>query len=119
MLVAVFVLTAPSRAGTWHELRGIGHGRDLRARGLCDVDAAGVAVVAVADGRASTAGFDFVLGPLTLVRPFVIIGALVAACVVTNEPRVWIVGASAGICMLAMEHVLSRRYAEAWRRLVA
>ncbi|MGN6107118.1 MAG: hypothetical protein ACTHU0_18570 [Kofleriaceae bacterium] len=59
-----------------------------------------------------------VLGPFTLARPLVIVGGLVAGSLATDEPRVWIVAATAGISMLAVERVLARRYADRWRRLV-
>lgn len=59
-----------------------------------------------------------VLGPLTLLRPLVIIGGLVWAAARSAEPRVWLVAASAGISMLAFERVLGRRHARAWMRLV-
>jgi hypothetical protein len=59
-----------------------------------------------------------VLGPLTLLRPLVIVGGLTWAAARSPEPRVWLVAASAGISMLAFEHVLGRRYSRAWMRLV-
>jgi hypothetical protein len=59
-----------------------------------------------------------VLGPLTLVRPLVIVGGLLFAVVVTSSWRVWLAGTVAGASMLAVEQVLGRGYVDRWRRLV-
>lgn len=59
-----------------------------------------------------------VLGPLTLLRPFVIAGGLVLACAGTSEPRVWIAAIAAGLTMLSFEHVIGRLHATRWKRLV-
>ena len=59
-----------------------------------------------------------VLGPLTLLRPFVVAGGLLFAAAGASTWRVWLVAAVAGTSMLAFEHVLGRRYADRWRRLV-
>jgi hypothetical protein len=58
-----------------------------------------------------------VLGPLTLLRPLVIVGGLAWAAVRSSEPRVWILAAIAGIFMLSAERLLGRPYRERWRRL--
>jgi len=118
-LVAVLVLTAPSRIATWHELVASGTIATYVLGGFATLTLLALLLWLSPIVEHRLLASILVLGPLTLVRPFVIIGALIAACVVTQESRVWIVGASAGLCMLAMEHVLSRRYAERWRRLVA
>lgn len=118
-LVALLVVTAPSHGATWHELVASGTVATYVVGGFATVTLLALLLWLSPVVEHRLLATILVLGPLTLVRPFVIIGALVAACVVTREPRVWIVGASAAICMLAMERVLARRYAERWRRLVA
>ncbi len=117
-LAAILVVTAPSRNASWLELVAAGTVATyvLGAFATLTLLALLLWLSPIVEYRLLAS--ILVLGPLTLVRPFVIIGALVAACVVADEPRVWIVGASAGISMLAAEHVLARRYAERWRRLV-
>jgi hypothetical protein len=117
-LAAVLVLTAPSPSTTWLELVAAGAVATyvLGAFATLTLLALLLWLSPIVEYRLLAS--ILVLGPLTLVRPFVILGALLAACFVTHEPRVWIVAASAGTCMLAMEHVLARRYAERWRRLV-
>jgi hypothetical protein len=58
-----------------------------------------------------------VLGPLTLLRPLVIIGGLAVASAGTTEPRVWLVAALSGVTMLAAEKWLGRHYRERWKTL--
>lgn len=60
-----------------------------------------------------------VLGPLTLLRPLVIVGGLAAACVVVPDLRVWIAAACACVSMLAFEPVIGRFHARRWRVLAA
>jgi hypothetical protein len=60
-----------------------------------------------------------VLGPLTLVRPYVIVAGLVLACLQTTEPRVWVIALVAGIAMLGYEHAAGLAYRGLWRRLVS
>jgi lysylphosphatidylglycerol synthetase-like protein (DUF2156 family) len=117
-LVTLLVLTAPSRHATWHELVTSGTVATYVLGGFATLTLLALLLWLSPVVEHRLLASILVLGPLTLVRPFVIIGALVAACLVTTDPRVWIVGASAGICMLAMERALARRYAERWRRLV-
>jgi hypothetical protein len=59
-----------------------------------------------------------VLGPLTLVRPLVIVGGLLFAVAGASSWRVWLAGTVAGASMLAVEQVLGRGYVDRWRRLV-
>jgi hypothetical protein len=58
-----------------------------------------------------------VLGPLTLLRPIVIVGGLAAAVATSRDPRVWLVAILAGASMLALEWHLGRRHVTRWRRL--
>lgn len=59
-----------------------------------------------------------VLGPLTLVRPIVILAGLGIAAAQGREPRVWILAVLAGVTMLGIESLLGRPHAAKWRRLV-
>lgn len=59
-----------------------------------------------------------VLGPLTLLRPLVIVGGLVAVCVAVPDPRVIASAAIAAITMLAFERITGRAHAQRWRALV-
>jgi hypothetical protein len=59
-----------------------------------------------------------VLGPLTLLRPLVIIGGLVAAGIAVGDLRVWIAAAFASTSMLLFEPLIGRLHASRWRRLV-
>jgi hypothetical protein len=57
------------------------------------------------------------LGPLPLIRPFVIVGLLYAVAGVASW-RVWLAGLSAGVSIIVVEFVLGRAYRGRWRRLV-
>lgn len=59
-----------------------------------------------------------VLGPLTLIRPLIIIGGLAAVCLATPDVRVIVAAVIACVTMLTFEHVVGRAHAERWRRLV-
>lgn len=59
-----------------------------------------------------------VLGPLTLIRPLIIVGGLAAVCIAIPDVRVIVTAVIAGATMLAFEHLVGRTYAERWRRLV-
>jgi hypothetical protein len=59
-----------------------------------------------------------VLGPLTLIRPLVIVAGLVYASLGAHDWRVWLVAAVAGASMLGIERVLGARYRPRWQRLV-
>jgi hypothetical protein len=59
-----------------------------------------------------------VLGPFTLVRPFVIAGGLAIAAASSSEPRVWIAACVAAITMLSFERFAGRAYAGRWRALL-
>ncbi len=51
-----------------------------------------------------------VLGPLTLLRPLVIVGGLLLAVAGSPNWRVWLAGIAAGVSMIGIEHVLGRGY---------
>ncbi|MFT3697105.1 MAG: hypothetical protein QM831_28440 [Kofleriaceae bacterium] len=59
-----------------------------------------------------------VLGPLTMLRPLVIIAGLIAAAAVSRDPRVWFVAALGGASLLSLERILGRRHVDRWRRFV-
>jgi hypothetical protein len=59
-----------------------------------------------------------VLGPLTLIRPLVIVGGLLFAVAGAASWRVWLAGVAAGASMIGIEFVLGRAYRGRWRRLV-
>jgi hypothetical protein len=59
-----------------------------------------------------------VLGPLTLIRPWVIIGGLLYVVTRTPDPRVWVAATAAGASMLALEHVLGRAHYQQWQQLL-
>jgi hypothetical protein len=117
-LVAVLVLTASSSDETWGTL--------THAAELC-------VWIFGAFATLTLAAFAFwfspveeyrllstviVLGPLTLIRPVIIIGGLAAVCMSLPEPRVIVAAAFACISMLSFEHLVGRSHAERWRRLV-
>jgi hypothetical protein len=116
--VAVLAATAPDPATTWNDL--------LRAGARCIVVFGSFATVTLL-----AIGFWFapvwelrllptllVLGPLTLVRHWVIAGGLLYAVLGTSNPRVLIVATVAGVSMLGLEPALGRAHAERWRRLL-
>jgi hypothetical protein len=59
-----------------------------------------------------------VLGPLTLIRPYVIVAALAVAAIGSSGPRVWIVALLGGVSMIGLEHVAGRAHTRNWRRLI-
>jgi len=59
-----------------------------------------------------------VLGPLTLIRPLVVVGGLLYAVAGSASWRVWLAGVAAGASMIGIEHVLGRRYRRRWQRLL-
>ena len=117
-LVAALVAAASDPAAAWADL--------LRAGGRCvEVFGAFASVVLIAllfwlapVRELRIIPTVTVLGPLTLLRPFVVAGGLLFAAAGASTWRVWLVAAVAGTSMLAFEHVLGRRYADRWRRLV-
>lgn len=59
-----------------------------------------------------------VLGPLTLIRPLVVVGGLGYAVLGSTDWRGWVAAVAAGTSMIGIEFVLGRAYRERWRRLV-
>ena len=118
VFVAVLVASAPDAAGAWRDL--------LRAGRDCVVIFgvfAVLATVAIAFWFAPSRELRLVptllvLGPLTLVRPLVIVSGLTFAAVRNPTTRVLIAALAAAATMLALEHVLGRQHASRWRELI-
>lgn len=70
----------------------------------------------VGDFRALTS--VIVLGPLTLFRPVVIGGGIAVAAAKATDPRVALLGCSAGLSMIFFEHLLGRAHRREWERLL-
>jgi hypothetical protein len=109
-LAAVLVASAPDPAAAW---------RDFLAAGRDCVAVFGafatLTIVAIAFWFAPSRELRLlptllVLGPLTLVRPLVIVSGLAFAAIRTPTPRVWIVTLAAAVSMLALEHLLGSAY---------
>ena len=117
-LAALLVMTAPEPDAVWRDL--------LRAGADCVVvfgAFATLTLIAIAFWLAPLQELRLVptllvLGPLTLIRPFVIVGGLIVAIIRTPSPRVVIAAVVAGVSMLAIEHWLGRPHADRWRRLL-
>jgi hypothetical protein len=117
-LVAGLVATAPRPDAAWHEL--------LRAGAECVAvfgTFATATLVAIAFWLAPASELRLlptllVLGPLTLIRPWVIVGGLLYVVTRTPDPRVWVAATAAGASMLALEHVLGRAHHQQWRQLL-
>ena len=117
-LVAALCVTAPDRAGAWSDL--------LRAGARC-VEVFGafatLTLFAILFWFAPVRELRIVptlvvLGPLTLLRPLVVVGGLLFAVAGSPNWRVWLAGLAAGVSMIGVEHVLGRGYVDRWRRLV-
>ena len=117
-LAALLVATSPDAAATW----------------AAGVDAAGAmlqvyvvysALVLVALALYLLPIGDFrilttviVLGPMTLIRPAVIVAGLVGGVVRAADVRVAVVLACAAATMLTFERIVGRSHAASWRRLL-
>jgi len=118
MLTTMLVASAPDPAGAWQDL--------LRAGEDCVIvfgSFATLTIVAIVFWFAPNRELRLlptllVLGPLTLVRPFVIACGLTWTATRTPTPQVWIAAIAAAVAVLAVEPLLSRDYAERWRHLL-
>jgi hypothetical protein len=117
-LVALLVATAAQPAATW---------QDLQAAGAHAIEV--FAVFATLTLFAILFWFAplrelrilptlLVLGPMTLVRPWIIAGGLAFAAVGASRWQIWIVAATAAVSMISIEHWLGGPHRERWRRLV-
>ncbi|MEO8700314.1 MAG: hypothetical protein ABI867_09735 [Kofleriaceae bacterium] len=118
-IAAALVATAGDPAATWREVVHAGAWCVWIFGGFATVTVAALGFWFVPIAEYRLLASIIVLGPLTLVRPIVIVAGLVIAATRTSEPRVWILAAIAGVSMLGFEHVLGRAHATRWRRLVA
>jgi hypothetical protein len=117
-LAALLVATAPDPAATWQDL--------LRAGRDCVVifgAFATLTIIAIAFWFAPNRELRLVptllvLGPLTLVRPLVIVTGLAFAAIRTPTPRVCAAALAAATTMLALERLLGREHADQWRSLL-
>ena len=118
LLVGALVATAPDAAAAWSDL--------LRAGVRC-VEVFGafatLTLIAILFWFAPVRELRIVptlvvLGPLTLLRPLVIVGGLLFAVAGSSSWRVWVAAIAAGVSMIGIEHVLGRGYVDRWRRLV-
>jgi hypothetical protein len=117
-LVALLVGTAAEPAATWQDLQGAGS----RAMAVFAVFAT-VTLIAILFWFAPSRELRIVptllvLGPLTLVRPWVVVGGLAYAAAGAARWETWIVAAIAGVSMIGIEPWLGRPHRERWRRLV-
>jgi len=118
LLVAALVASAPDPSMAW---------RDLLRAGVRCVEVFGafatLTFVAILFWLAPVRELRIlptlvVLGPLTLLRPLVVVGGLLFAVASAPGWRVWAAGTAAGVSMIGIEHVLGRGYGDRWRRLV-
>ncbi len=119
VLAAVLVASAADPADAWRDL--------LRAGRDCVIvfgAFATLTIVAIAFWFAPHRELRLlptllVLGPLTLVRPLVIVTGLAFAAIRTPTPRVCVMATAAAVTMLTLEHLLAREHAGRWRALLA
>jgi hypothetical protein len=117
-LVGILVATAPQPAVAWASLLQAG----VRCVEVCGAFAT-LTLIAILFWFAPVRELRIVptlvvLGPLTLIRPFVVAGGLLYAVSGTASWRVWAAAVSAGVSMIGIEFVLGRAYCGRWRRLV-
>jgi hypothetical protein len=117
-LAALLVATSPDAAATW--AAGV-----AAADGMLDVYLvyavlvlAALALYLLPIGDFRTLTTVIVLGPMTLVRPAVIVAGLVLGAARAGDGRVAVVVAAAGVTMLLFERLIGRRDATRWRRLL-
>jgi hypothetical protein len=117
-LVAVLVATAPQPADAWPRMLQAGV-RCVEVFGAF----ATATLIAILFWFAPVRELRIVptlvvLGPLTLIRPLVVVGGLLYAVFDAVDWRVWLAGVAAGGSMIGIEFVLGRAYRGRWRRLV-
>jgi hypothetical protein len=117
-LAAALVATSQDRGATWHELVRAGTTCAWVFGSFATATLAAIALWFSPVHEHRLLSLMIVLGPLTLVRPIVIVVGLALGAATTTEPRVWIVAATAALTMLGLERVLGRRHVDSWRALV-
>lgn len=109
-LVALLVYTASDPAAEWARFVAAGTGALAVFAAFATLIAAALALWLVPVHEIRILASITVLGPLTLIRPIILVGGLAWGAAQVNDPRVWIVAAIAAIAMLAFERLVGRRY---------
>lgn len=117
LFVAVLVATADDPQAAWRTFVDAGRTIVLVFAGFAAATTAAVAFWLSPVAETRVLATVIVLGPLTLIRPWVIAAGLAVAVLGTGDPRVAVAAMTAGGSMLALEHWLGRAYADAWRGL--
>ena len=117
-LVGALVTTAGEPAVAWEDLQGAG----ARAIEVFAVFAT-LTLVAILFWFAPFRELRIVptllvLGPMTLIRPWVVIGGLLWAAAGSTRWQTWLVATIAGASTIGMEYWLGGPHRERWRRLV-
>jgi hypothetical protein len=117
-LAAALVASAADPAGAWQEL--LRAGRDCVAvfGTFATLTSIAIAFWFAPSRELRLLPTLLVLGPLTLVRPLVIVSGLAFAAIRTPTPRVWAIALAAAASMLALESLLGRQHASRWRDLL-
>ena len=117
-LAAALVTSAPDPASAWRDL--LQAGRDCVAvfGTFATLTSIAIAFWFAPSRELRLVPTLLVLGPLTLVRPLIIVSGLAFAAVRTPIPRVWMMALAAAASMLALESLLGRHHADRWRGLL-
>jgi hypothetical protein len=117
-LAAALVAAAPDPAGAWRDF--LRAGRDCVAvfGTFATLTSVAIAFWFAPSRELRLVPTLLVLGPLTLVRPLVIVSGLAFAAARTPTPRVYVMALAAAASMLALESLLGRSYAARWRDLL-
>jgi hypothetical protein len=111
LVVGVLVATTPDPAASWAAFERAGSTCVWVFGAFAAATMAAIAFWFSPVPEYRTLATVIVLGPLTLVRPLVIVGGLAVAAAGSDEPRVWIVAIVAGASMLAFERFVGRTLA--------
>jgi hypothetical protein len=116
--VAVLRATASDPDATWRELLASAGDAAVVFGAFAALTLVAIALWFVPVPEVRLVPTLVILGPLTLVRPVVIVGGLAWVAFRSAEPRVWIAAVAAAVSMLAVEALLARAYTNAWRKLI-
>lgn len=117
-VAAVLVATSADPGATWAEFLRAGTTCAWIFGGFATVTLAAIALWWSPIHEYRLLATVIVLGPLTLIRPIVIIAGLAIAAARAGDPRVWIMAALAGTTVLGVEGLLGRAHVARWRQLV-
>ena len=117
-LAAMLVVTSPDRDATWTAMLGAGTAAIWVFGAFATLTLLSIVLWFSPVHEHRLLSTMIVLGPLTLVRPVVIVAGLAVAAATASEPRVWILAAIAAITMRGLESALGRAHAKRWRTLV-